>query len=261
MSAAAKVLRYQLADLARSRWLVGYGLLCFLVTESLLRLGGAGPRAVLSLMQVVLLLVPLVALVFGTMYLYHAREFIELLLAQPLGRRSLFAGLYGGLALALGGGFLVGVGLPLLWHGGEGLARPLATLLAAGLLETLIFLGIACVVATGVEDRSRGLGLAVLIWLVATLLFDGLLLFVVARFGDYPIEPAVLVLTVLNPVDLARVLLLLVFDAAALMGYTGAVFARFFGGTAGVVVAVGALLAWVALPAVWGLRRFVRKDF
>ena len=82
----------------------------------LFRFGGEGPRVVLSLLNVVLLFVPLVSVVFGTMYVYSAREFTELLLAQPVGRRSLFAGLYLGLALPLAGAFLVGVGLPFVIH-------------------------------------------------------------------------------------------------------------------------------------------------
>ena len=45
-------------------------------------------ESVLSLTNVVLGLVPLVSLVFGTMYLYHAREFIQMMLAQPVGRRA-----------------------------------------------------------------------------------------------------------------------------------------------------------------------------
>ncbi len=116
---AAKILRFQLHDLGRSRWVLGYTLLLLALTEALLRLGGGGPRATLSLMNVVLTVVPLVSIVFGTMYLYGAREFIELLLAQPVGRRALFAGLYGGLALPLAAGFLLGVGLPFLWNGSD----------------------------------------------------------------------------------------------------------------------------------------------
>ena len=70
----------------------------------------AATRRLLSLMNVVLLLVPLVSIVFGTMYLYNAREFTELLLAQPVHRRQLFAGLYLGLALPLSAAFVVGLG-------------------------------------------------------------------------------------------------------------------------------------------------------
>ena len=70
---AAKVLRYQLRDLRRSRWILGYALLLLALTDALLRFGGGGPRAVLSLLNVVLVFVPLVSIVFGTMYLYGAR--------------------------------------------------------------------------------------------------------------------------------------------------------------------------------------------
>ena len=64
-----------------------------------------------------------------------------------------------------------------------------------------------------------------------------------------------------NPIDLARLLLLSQFDTAALLGYTGAVFQRFFGGIGGAFMALFAAGLWVALPAVLGARLFHRKDF
>ena len=105
MSAGLIVLKHQANNLRRSRWLPGYVLVLALLTDSLLRFGGAGPQTVVSLLNVVLVVVPLVSLVFGTLYLYGAREFAELLLAQPVGRGALYAGLYGGLALPLAAGF------------------------------------------------------------------------------------------------------------------------------------------------------------
>jgi hypothetical protein len=68
-------------------------------------------------------------------------------------------------------------------------------------------------------------------------------------------------LTLLNPVDLARVMLLLQFDTAALMGYTGAVFERFFGTLFGIAIAGGALLLWTLAPLALALARFRTKDF
>ncbi|HET7622818.1 MAG TPA: hypothetical protein VFK39_13020, partial [Gemmatimonadaceae bacterium] len=111
------------------------------------------------------------------------------------------------------------------------------------------------------DDRMRGLGAAIGLWLVLSLLYDGLVLFLVAAFGDYPLERAVLGLTIANPVDLARVMLLLRFDISALMGYTGAVFQRFFGGTAGASLAAMMLGLWITAPVALGLRAFRQKDF
>lgn len=234
MRTTRRVLKYELHNVVRSRAVLVYTVFLFLLTDVLFRFGGEGPRVVLSLLNVVLLFVPLVSVVFGTMYVYSAREFTELLLAQPVGRRSLFAGLYLGLALPLAGAFLAGVGLPFVIHARPEAALwgPLGMLLTAGLLLTFVFTAVAMLLATLFDDRAKGLGGAILIWLGCAILYDGLILLLITMFRDYPLERPVLVLTLLNPIDLGRVLLLLQFDTAALMGYTGAVFERFFG-TAG----------------------------
>ena len=52
-------------------------------------------------MNVILLLVPLIATMFGVMYYYNSREFTELLLAQPIPRRHIFIGQYLGIAGSL----------------------------------------------------------------------------------------------------------------------------------------------------------------
>ena len=65
----------------------------------------------------------------------------------------------------------------------------------------------------------------------------------------------------LNPVDLARVLLLLSFDVSALMGYTGAVYERFFHGATGMILAFLILLLCAVVPLGLGLGWFRRKDF
>lgn len=263
MRTAGKVLSSQLRNVARSRWIVGYALLLLATTELLLRFGGSGERALLSLLNVVLLLLPLLSVTFGTLYVYNAREFIEMLLAQPVGRGSLYAGLFGGLVIPLSAAFLLGVGVPLLLQGGgePGFAGHAGMLLAVGLLLTMVFTAFALCVSVLVEDRARGLGAALLVWLLTTLVYDGLILLVTTVWSDYPLEGPLLVLVFLNPVDLARVLLLLTFDISALMGYTGAVYERFFHGGAGVVLAFAMLVVCAAVPLLFGLRWFRRKDF
>src|SRR5690606_31414125 len=109
--------------------------------------------------------------------------------------------------------------------------------------------------------RARALGLALGVWLALGIVYDGLLLFVIARAQAYPIDRAVIAASLLNPIDLSRILVLLRLDTAALMGYTGALFRTFLGSTGGQLLAVGALLLWVAAPALLGLRAFKRKDF
>ena len=259
----ARVVGYVLRDVVRSRWLLAYAGFFALATELLLRFGGDGTRALLSLVNVVLLLIPLVSVVFGTMYLYNAREFVELLLAQPVRRGQLFGGLYLGLAAPLALGFAAGVGAPLVLHGAlaGSTAGAAVALLGCGVALTLAFLAVAFVIALRTEDRVKGVGAAIAVWLGAAVLYDAVVLLVATLFADHPIEGPLLALVVLNPVDLARVVLLLQFDVSALMGYTGAVFQRFFGSAPGMAVAGAALCAWVAGPVLLGLRLFRRKDF
>jgi len=64
----------------------------------------------------------------------------------------------------------------------------------------------------------------------------------------------------LNPVDLARVLILLKMDVSAMMGYTGAVFKDFFGNNWGVLIAGMIMIAWAFFPLLFSMRKFNHKD-
>lgn len=257
-----KILKYQLQDTLRSRWVFLYGLFFFVVADAFFRFGGGGERVILSLMNVVLLMVPLVGIVLGAMYLYGSREYIELLLAQPIRRRSLFQGLFAGLTLPLSLAFVLGIGLPFVYHGGlAGSAGALAFLLFTGILLTVVFVALGFGIALWSEDRIRGLGLALATWMFFAVIFDGLILLVIQLFQSYPLEQPVIALSLLNPIDLGRILLLLNLDVSALMGFTGAVFQRFFGTLFGQVVTVGALLVWLGVPYFWGQRTFLGKNF
>lgn len=257
-----RLLISELRNVTRSRWLVAYAVVLLGLTDLLFRFGGSGDRVVLSLTSVILALVPLVGLVLGAMHVYQSREFIELMLAQPVGRRTLFAALYGGLSLPLAAAYAVGVGLPLLWHG-QLFTAPAGglTLILAGIGLTFVFTALAFVVALLFDERAAGLGAAIVAWLLTVVVYDGLLLFAVVTLDEWPIELPAMVATLLNPVDLGRVLLLMQFDISALAGHTGAVFERFFEGGTAIVVAAGALLAWTVVPLLIGVRRFERKDW
>ena len=263
MKTTAKVAGYELRDVLRSRWLIGYTLFFVVVTDALFRFGGGGEKALLSLVNVVLFLIPLVAIVFSTVYLYAAREFIELLLTQPIRRRQVFGGLYLGLALPLSLGFVTAVVVPFIIHGGIATARPgtFAALLVTGIALNFIFTALAILIVARTEDRLKGLGVAVGLWLFLAVLYDGLVLLLISIMADHPLERPLLALMLANPMDLARVGLLLQFDVAALLGYTGALMQQFFGRSLGVVVTSAAMTGWIILPFLAGMRAFQKKDF
>ena len=103
---------HQSRDVLHKRCVIAYAVVLMLVGDLLLRLAGNGPSALVSLLNVVLLLVPLIALILGSASLYGAREFTELLLVQPIPHRALNIGLYFGLTVPLMGATLGALLLP-----------------------------------------------------------------------------------------------------------------------------------------------------
>lgn len=260
MKTAARVARYGLRDVARGRWILVYGAALFGLAQALVLLEGDVARAAAGLVNPVLLVTPLVGLLFGTLYLYGARDFNLMLLAQPVSRGALFGGLFAGVALPLLAVEWLGLGIPLVVaavsHGsGAGIFRLLAVVGAL----TLGSLALAFLMAVTIRDRAAGMGVAIIAWLGLTVLYDGLFATLSLTFPGTVVEAPALAATLLNPIDTARILLLMQFDQAALMGYTGAVFRAFFGGI-GTLVAAASLFAWIVGPLLLAARRFQRAD-
>jgi Cu-processing system permease protein len=263
MTLVFRLLRPAMREAIRGRWLAGLVVLLALAGELLIRFSGGGETTLVSLLDVALILTPLASLVVGTMQVHHAREMIELLLAQPIDRRRLFAGLWLGTALPLAGALVLGLLAPFAWHGlfTAAMAPQLAMLAGATALLALIGTALAFVIALRYDDRVRALGMALAAWLFAAVLWDGVVLLLALLFGDRPIEAPLLALMAMNPLDLARVLLLLGTDAAALLGYTGAVVQRTLGTGGGRALLFAGLTLWLIIPWWRASRAFARKDF
>lgn len=257
------IVKNEWKSLLRGKWIVGYGLIFLVLTDSLLRFSGGGPETLLSLSNVMLLFIPLVGMIYGILYIYQSREFVELLLTQPVNRSVLYWGLYLGISLPLMAAFILGSLLPLGWHAILVQdAASSAIVLGLGGALTLIFVSLGFVLGLRFyDDRIKGFGFSIVIWLFLAVLYDGLVLMLVFLFGDYPLEQLVILVSMLNPVDLARIMVLLEFDISALMGYTGAVFNRFFGTSLGIAAAGSMIAVWMALPMWAGLKTFCKKDF
>ena len=262
MNTTLRIAKYAVRDLMRSRWLAAYAAFFLVATFALLQFSDNEAKAMLSLVNVVLLIVPLANVVFGTMYLQSSREFVELLLAQPIRRRQLFSGLYLGLTAPVSLAVVAGIGVPLVAMGAarETLAEGAMLAVMATALGA-VFTGIGAVVAYGFEERVRGIVAAIGTWLLLAVVYDAVVIMAATRLAEYPIERPMLAAMFANPIDLARLVMLTRFDVAALLGYTGALFQQLLGGATGLAIALTVFLAWTALPALLGARLFHRKDF
>ena len=85
----------------RSRWSYVYFLFYLLLGFVLLFLNNDVNKAVITLMNIIIVLTPLIGTIFGVMYYYNSREFTELLLAQPINRKKIFMGQYLGISISL----------------------------------------------------------------------------------------------------------------------------------------------------------------
>jgi len=236
---------------------IAYALLLFIFAYSLFYLEGDPSKSVLSLLNIILLLVPLVSIIFGTIHFYNSREFIEMLLAQPMSRRSIFFSEFLGLSLSLSFALLFGVGIPAVIFGFDSNSF---FLILIGILLTFIFVAISIWSAVITSDKAKGIGISLLLWFYFAILFDGIVLLVLFYFSDYPMEKVMITLTALNPIDLGRILMLLRLDISALMGYTGAVFQKFLGTSLGTITSLSLLILWSLIPLYFGNRYFRKKD-
>lgn len=220
-------------------------------------------KAVITLMNVIIVLVPLISTIFGVMYFYNSKEFTELLLAQPLKRSSIFLGQYLGVAGSLTMSLVLGLGIPFILYGlfRSDAIWDFSLLLITGAFLTLIFTALAFNISLSNENKIKGFGYAVLLWLFLAVIYDGLFLLSLIIFEEYPLDSFSLAATMFNPIDLSRTLILLKLDISALLGYTGAIFRQFFGTDKGLIVSILMLVLWTVLP-IWRLSyKAKRKDF
>lgn len=214
-------------------------------------------KGLLSLLNIILIVVPLVSIVFSTIYIYNSAEFIELLVSQPLKRKSIWLSLFTGLAASLSIAFFIGAGIPVLIYQSNMIGL---TMLITGIFLSVIFVAIALLSTVLTRDKAKGIGSSIMLWIYFSLLFDGLILFLLFQFADYPMEKFMIGVSALNPIDLSRILILLQLDVSAMMGYTGAVFKDFFGTYTGLLFSFTSLLLWVVIPVWYSTYKFNTKD-
>ncbi len=252
-----KLSKYVLYDIIRSKVILAYTAFLMLVSFSLFNMEENGSKAILSLLNIILIVVPLVSMIFATIHYYNSYEFIELMLSQPMSRRKILLSEYGGVSISLLSSFLIGVGIPVLLYSPDSIGF---SLLFNGFSLTLIFTSLAFLTSVKARDKARGIGAALLLWFYFALIYDGLILLILFSFSDYPLEKLTLVLSALNPIDLGRISIMLKMDVSALMGYTGALYKDFFGSGSGVLFTLGIMLLWILIPLWWALRIFKKKD-
>lgn len=252
-----KISKYVIFDLIRNRTVISYLVVLLAISFTLFSLDANPVKGILGLLNVSLLIIPLMSIIFGTIYYYNSAEFMELLLTMPIKRSRILISVYFGLAVALSIAVVLGMGIPILIYSPNAIGL---TMVVTAVALTWVFVSIALLASVMTRDKAKGIGLVILLWLYFSLIYDGLLLFVLLTFSDYPMENWMVGLSALNPIDLARIFILLELDISAIMGYTGAIYREFLGTSTGMLFALVMLVIWVLVPLLLAVRRFRKKD-
>jgi Cu-processing system permease protein len=221
-------------------------------------------RVTLSLMNLVLLVVPLCGLLVGVASMSGGGESLSLLLAQPVTRGEVLLGKYLGLAAALAAAQAIGFGgggLVVAFNaGGEQLPGYVA-LTALSLVLGWLSLAVALAIAAVWPDRLKALSISLLLWLGLVVAYDLAVLGATALLSGLPLERVLFPALLLNPVDLARVLVTLAVGSGALFGPTSAVLVKTFGTAGGVATGAAVLAIETLVPLAVAAHVFRRRDF
>lgn len=258
-----KILKYSIYDLLRSRWSYVYFFFYLMLGFVLLFLNNDVNKAIITMMNIIIVLTPLIGTIFGVMYYYNSKEFTELLLAQPIKRTKIFFGQYLGISLSLTLSLVLGLGIPFVIYGlfKSSAIFDFLLLLMVGSFLNFIFVAISYNIALSTENKIKGFGYAILMWLFMAVIYDGIFLISLMSLREYPLDKFSLIATMLNPIDLSRILILLKLDISALLGYTGAIFKQFFGTNLGAILSIIILSLWIVLPVLRMNFKLKKKDF
>ncbi len=267
--------RQELLLAIRSRWtqifaVVFAGLALAVAVAGYALSGGHGvqdfSRTSASLVQLVLLLVPLSSLLIGVLSLAPERGAAELLFSQPVSRTSILLGQATGLWAALTAAQAIGFGaagtVVFSHRGSDGLGG-FALLFAGSSLLTAAFLGIAALLSAGAigRRRTRALALALVVWFVAVVLLDVAALGVASVLRSGTASRVLIVSVLVNPVGALRTGALLALQGTTAFGSASLAFLRFTGGTTGAfLLLTGSLVLWTIVPFALASRRLSRTD-
>lgn len=254
------VARKEVRDALRSRWFQLYaaGFAFLALALSRLSLGAAAGgglagfgRTAASLVNLVLLTVPLMGLTLGAGSLAGERErgTLATLLAQPVTRAEVLAGKYLGLSLALGAALAAGFGLAAMFiaaGGGGAAAGAYGLLLGLALLLALAMLALGLVISAVARRTTTATGVALFAWLGLVFLGD-LGLMGTALTMRLPVA-TLLLLAVLNPIEAYRIAAIQAITGSVdVLGPAGAYAARTLG-DALLPALAGMLLLWIVVP-------------
>lgn len=257
----------------RNRWFAIYtilfsmlviGFVAFALSGSSLT-GQAGfGRTSAGLLNLLLLMVPLIALTIGAQLIASDREdrSLDYLLAQPLTALEVYVGKFIGAALSLVFLLLIGfggAGAVMAFKGGSGGAGDFLMLVALTLLLGLAMLSVGYLISSFSRQTAAALGIALTMWLLFVIVGDLGIMGSSIVLGMSP--EALLSFTAANPLNVYKLVSVdLLHTSLDVLGPAGIYAVDRFGSTYTYLM-LGLLALWIIVPLPIGYWLFKRTDF
>lgn len=272
--AIAEIAKLEFRIQVRGRWMLGFGILFAALVSGvsyygLTFLGYEAKfqdfyRTTVTMLNLVMIIVPVVALVAGGQSLCGDPGYFEFLASQPLGRTDILFGKVLGLFTALAVMTVLGFGL-------GGLIIALKTE-SAGIWKYFIFVGVslalglvfvalAALLSIMAHRKPLAIVTGLILWLFFLFVYD-LIVLSASYYVDEAYLRTMLYLSLLgNPIDIARVVVLMSVGGEAALGAAGAGLLRMFGGAlTSAISAAGLFVIWILAPLTLATLMFRRQD-
>ncbi len=261
----------ELQDARRNRWYLIYvlvftGLSLALAWMGMTGLGDYGlagfGRTAASIINIVLLVVPLMGLTMGAISLAGERErnTLQYLLAQPVTQFEVLLGKYLGLAIALFSALVLGFGISGIFislQGGSAEINLYLLMVLLAFMLALVSLSLGFLISSMVRKGSTAISIALFIWLLLLIFGDlGLMgTSIMLKLG----VGQLLTLTLLNPMQIFKIAAILnIRGSLEVLGPAGIYALRTYG-TQLMPGLIGILLAWTLLPLTFAYYAFRRS--
>lgn len=255
------IIKKEAKESLKNRWFILYSicfaalaLLLLFITSSESNIAGysAFSRTAASLVNLVLLFIPLIALITGSISISGEREngTLSYLLSHPVTKSEVFLGKFVGLLISIWFSISLGfglAGLAIAVKGGDGnvssylITAFLSSILAASLLS------VGFIVSAFSSKTAKSIGIAVFLWLLFIVLGDlGIMGTTVAM--DLGIEQ-VFVLALLNPAEVFKIASVLTLSPRLeVLGPVGVYAIKRFGNEGMFILLFSVMFLWVLLP-------------
>jgi len=263
------IMQKEVREALKNRWFIIYTV-CFSILallllffsysrEEILGVSGFG-RTAASLINLVLLFVPLVSLVTGAISIPNERENGTLfyLLSHPVERSEVFTGKFLGLLVSIWVSICLGFGLSGIVVGIKGGSLGASKYLLTTLLSLLLaasLLSIGFIVSVLSKKAAKSIGISVFLWLFF-LVFSDLGIMGTTIVMDLGIK-SVFVLALLNPTEVFKIAAVLNMSPRfEVLGPVGVYALRSFGRDGTFYLLFSAMILWTVIPIVIGFLAF-----